>query len=62
MCNLSKGVEEQGRMKGRAEARLEGIHAMTHTLKKLQIPPEIILREICGQFGLTKEEAEKYVS
>ena len=50
MCNLSKGVEEQG------------IQAMIDTLKKLQIPTEIILAETCENFGLTKEEAGKYLN
>lgn len=49
MCNLSKGVEEQG------------IQAMIATLKKLQIPTETILIEICEKFGLTREDAEKYL-
>lgn len=49
MCNLSKGVEEQG------------IQAMIATLKKLQIPTETILMEICEKFSLTREDAEKYL-
>ena len=43
MCNLSKGVEEQGIQKGLEQ----GIQAMIATLKKLQIPTETILIEIC---------------
>lgn len=69
MCNLSKGVEEQGIQKGLEqgiqkglEQGLEqGIRAMTDTLKKLQIPTETILAEICEKFRLTREEAEKYL-
>ena len=53
MCNLSKGVEEQGLE--------QGIQAMIATLKKLQIPTETILIEICEKFGLTREDAEKYL-
>lgn len=37
----------------------QGIQAMIAALKKLQIPPETILAEICEKFGLTKAEAEK---
>ena len=57
MCNLSKGVEEQGIQKGLEQ----GIQAMIATLKKLQIPTETILIEICEKFGLTREDAEKYL-
>lgn len=57
MCNLSKGVEEQGIQKGLGQ----GIQAMIATLKKLQIPTETILIEICEKFGLTREDAEKYL-
>ena len=53
MCNLSKGVEEKGLE--------QGIQAMIATLKKLQIPTETILIEICEKFGLTREDAEKYL-
>ena len=57
MCNLRKGVEEQGIQKGLEQ----GIQAMIATLKKLQIPTETILIEICEKFGLTREDAEKYL-
>lgn len=57
MCNLSKGVEEQGIQKGLEQ----GIQAMIATLKKLQIPTETILMEICEKFSLTREDAEKYL-
>ena len=61
MCNLSKGVEEQGIQKGLQQ----GIQAMIATLKKLQIPLQIptetILIETCEKFGLTREDAEKYL-
>lgn len=57
MCNLSKGVEEQRIQKGLEQ----GIQAMIATLKKLQIPTETILIEICEKFGLTREDAEKYL-
>ena len=57
MCNLSKGVEGQGIQKGLEQ----GIQAMIATLKKLQIPTETILIEICEKFGLTREDAEKYL-
>ena len=65
MCNLSKGVEEQGIQKGLEQGIQkgleQGIRAMTDTLKKLQIPTETILAEICEKFRLTREEAEKYL-
>ena len=57
MCNLSKGVEEQRIQKGLEQ----GIQAMIATLKKLQIPTETILIETCEKFGLTREDAEKYL-
>ena len=61
MCNLSKGVEEQGIQKGLQKGLEQGIQAMIATLKKLQIPTETILIEICEKFGLTREDAEKYL-
>lgn len=57
MCNLSKGVEEQGIQKGLEQ----GIHAMVATLKKLQVPAELIVNEVSEKFNLTKDEAEKYL-
>ena len=61
MCNLSKGVEEQGIQKGLQKGLEQGIQAMIATLKKLQIPTETILIETCEKFGLTREDAEKYL-
>lgn len=69
MCNLSKGVEEQGIQKGLEQGIQkgleqgiqQGIQALIATLKKLQIPKETILSEVCEKFGLTREEAEKYL-
>ena len=61
MCNLSKGVEEAGHSEGTAKRLEQGIQAMIATLKKLQIPTETILIEICEKFGLTREDAEKYL-
>ena len=60
-CNLSKGVEEQGIQTGLQKGLEQGIQAMIATLKKLQIPTETILIEICEKFGLTREDAEKYL-
>ena len=57
MCNLSKGVEEQGIQKGLEQ----GIQAMIATLKELQIPTETILNKVCEKFGLSRQEAEKYL-
>ena len=53
MCNLSKGVEENGIRKG--------IVAVVSTLKELQIADEIILSKIREKFGLTEETAETYL-
>lgn len=67
MCNLSKGVEEKGIEKGRQEGLQiglqeglqKGILALVSSLKKLHLPPEAIQNELCEQFGLTKEQAER---
>lgn len=61
MCNLSKGVEEQGIQKGIQEGLEQGIQAMIATLKELQIPTETILNKVCEKFGLSRKEAEKYL-
>lgn len=65
MCNLSKGVEERGIQKGlergRQEGLREGIRVMITTLKELNVAGDIIVSKICEKFGLTKEEAEKYL-
>lgn len=65
MCNLSKGVEEQGIQKGIQKGIQEGIDkgitAMIVTLKELQISRDVILKQICEKFGLTEETAETYL-
>lgn len=54
MCNLSKGVEEKGLVKG--------IQGMVSTLKDLNIPDDTILKKLQEKFSLTLEEAQSYLN
>ena len=55
MCNLSKGVEEKGILKGRQE----GIIAMVSVLKELQVADSVILNKIQEKFHLAEEAAKE---
>lgn len=54
MCNLSKGVEEKGLIKG--------IQGMVSALKDLDIPDDTILQKLQEKFNLTLEEAQRYLN
>lgn len=61
MCNLSKGVAEQGRIEGIQEGIQEGIRAMVSTLKELQISDDIILNKVKEKFHLSEDVAKEYM-
>lgn len=57
MCNLSKGIEEQGRTKGRNEAILGTIAI----LKELGLSIQEILVKLQKQFQMSEEELQSFL-
>ena len=59
--SFNEGVTE-GRAEGRAEARSEGILTLIGALTELQISAGQIKEQLIAKYGLTPEEADKYLS
>ena len=55
------GVIEELIEDGREEGRKEGIRAMAAAMKKLNIPIQKICEAIAEQFGMSEEQAQKYI-
>ncbi len=55
------GVIEELIEDGREEGRKEGIRAMAAAMKKLNIPIQQICEAIAEQFGMSEEQAQKYI-
>ena len=59
---LEERARAEGREKGIAEGRAEGILAMVNTLKSLGISKEVAIQKLKESFKLTEEEALGYYS
>lgn len=61
MCNYSKGVYDDGMEKGMEKGIEKGIIGAVSILRGMGETPEKIIDRLVQQYGLSKEEAAKYV-
>lgn len=58
MCNLSKGVEENGIKKGIEQGKIYGAITMC---RDLELPEEVIIEKLKNKFDLSEESARQYL-
>ena len=61
MCNYSKGVYDDGMEKGMAKGIGTGIAGAVDILKRMGMTTSKIVEQLMLQYGLSKEDADKYV-
>ena len=61
MCNYSKGVYDDGMEKGMAKGIDTGIAGAVDILKRMGMTTSKIVEQLMLQYGLSKEDADKYV-
>ena len=61
MCNYSKGVYDDGLEKGIAKGIDTGIAGAVDILKRMGMTTSKIVEQLMLQYGLSKEDADKYV-
>ena len=73
MCLALQQIEQKGRLEGREQGRLEGreqgrlegreegIYRMIDALRKFSLEEDVIRNEIMTQYGLTDEEARRFM-
>lgn len=61
MCNYSKGVYDDGMEKGMEKGIDTGIAGAVDILKRMGMTTSKIVEQLMLQYGLSKEDADKYV-
>ena len=61
MCTLFEEIARENETKGIEKGIEKGIRGMVSALKELNIPDATIMQKIREKFGLSGEEAERYV-